>query len=126
MSKMSKKLTVKEREKLAQELIAADLDLLGLSPSLFGGGTKFFIEKNWRRNFNFQILSIENSRYDEYRWIMCNNRRPNKSYQVQICIIPSRLRILVLQSMSYTWKSIDTIRISTIAAGVISFIARAN
>jgi len=31
MSKMSKKLTVKEREKLAQELIAADLDLLGPS-----------------------------------------------------------------------------------------------
>ncbi len=33
MSKMSKKLTAKEREKLAQELIAADLDLDLLGPS---------------------------------------------------------------------------------------------
>jgi len=33
MSKMSKKFTAKEREKLAQELIAADLDLDILSPS---------------------------------------------------------------------------------------------
>lgn len=90
---MSKKLTAEKREKLVQKLIVADLDfdpniltpskkpikslyllksswrfsLLGLSSNLFGVVKKFFIKKNGRREFSFQILSIAKAKYDKYR-----------------------------------------------------------